>query len=134
MVKNSFERIKLAFYCGQPDGRMFFELTRDGRPLRKRRYLFSECFGVMALSEYYRATNDEKALERAKDTYNLVIRLHKHPDSSTPPKIFPQTRVIKSLAMQFMLICISQEIRKVDSNPLYEEVINDWYTKFLTIS
>jgi len=107
------------------DGRMFFELTREGKPLRKRRYLFAECFGVMAFAEYYKATGNEEALQRAKETYNLVVRLHKNPDNSTPPKIFPQTRVMKSLAMQFMLICISQEIRKVDSNPLYEEVIND---------
>ncbi|MGC8935378.1 MAG: AGE family epimerase/isomerase [Thermoproteota archaeon] len=107
------------------DGRMFFELTREGKPLRKRRYLFAECFGVMAFAEYYKATGKEEALQRAKETYKLVVRLHKNPDASTPPKIFPQTRAMKSLAMQFMLICISQEIRKVDSDPLYEEVIND---------
>jgi N-acylglucosamine 2-epimerase len=107
------------------DGRMFFELTRDGRPLRKRRYLFSECFAAMALAEYYRAAGDEEALEKARDTYRLVVRLHRHPDSSTPPKIFPETRVLKPLSMQFMLICVSQEMRRVGSDPLYEEVIND---------
>lgn len=107
------------------DGRMFFELTRDGRPLRKRRYLFAECFGVMAFVEYYKATKDEKAFQLAKDTYRLITRLYKNPDSSTPPKIFPQTRITKSLAMRMMLICISQEIRKIDNDPLYEEVIDD---------
>ena len=43
------------------DGRMFFSVTRDGRPLRKRRYLFTECFGVMACAEYFKATGHKEA-------------------------------------------------------------------------
>ena len=38
------------------DGRMFFAVTADGRPLRKRRYLFTETFAVIGLAEYARAT------------------------------------------------------------------------------
>ena len=30
--------------CVDTDGRMFFTLTQDGQPLRKRRYMFSESF------------------------------------------------------------------------------------------
>ena len=37
-------------HCFDTDGRMFFLVTRDGRPLRKRRYVFSECFTVIALA------------------------------------------------------------------------------------
>jgi len=107
------------------DGRMFFEVTRDGRPLRKRRYFFSEMFAVMAFIQYYRATRNEQALQRANDTYNLVLRLFRNPDSTTPPKVFPQARDMKSLSYRMMMICISQEMKTADSNPLYEEVIND---------
>ena len=57
------------------DGRMFFSVTRDGRPLRKRRYLFTECFGVMACIEYYKATRNQEALKRAKDTYLSLIHI-----------------------------------------------------------
>src|SRR5690554_4769306 len=28
-------------YCFHPDGQMYFHVTRDGKPLRKRRYFFS---------------------------------------------------------------------------------------------
>ena len=35
-------------HCFDADGRMFYEVTRDGRPLRKRRYLFTETFGAIA--------------------------------------------------------------------------------------
>ncbi len=34
-------------YCFDSDGRMFFEVTAEGKPLRKRRYLFSEAFAAM---------------------------------------------------------------------------------------
>lgn len=106
------------------DGRMFFLVTRDGRPLRKRRYLFTECFGVMAFAEYYEATGDREALNKARETYRLIIDYYRRP-GSLPPKIIPETRVMKSLAMPMMLICISQEIREVDRDPLYREVIDE---------
>ena len=32
-------------YCFDTDGRMFFEVTRRGQPLRKRRYTYTEAFG-----------------------------------------------------------------------------------------
>ena len=41
------------------DGRMYFTVTRDGRPLRKRRYLFSESFAVIALASSPRRGDQE---------------------------------------------------------------------------
>jgi N-acylglucosamine 2-epimerase len=37
-------------HCFDTDGRMFFIVTRDGRPVRKRRYVFSEMFAAMAFA------------------------------------------------------------------------------------
>ena len=37
-------------YCFDTDGRMFFEITADGVPVRKRRYLFSETFAAIAMA------------------------------------------------------------------------------------
>jgi N-acylglucosamine 2-epimerase len=112
------------------DGRMFFSVTRDGRPLRKRRYLFTESFGVMACAEYAKAAHDGESLQRAKDTYQLIIDLYRTP-GSLPPKIFSQTRIMKSLAMPMILICITQELREMDSNSLYNEVIDDALSQIL---
>ena len=37
--------------CGfDDDGRMFFSVTQSGKPLRKRRYIFSESFTVAAFA------------------------------------------------------------------------------------
>ena len=35
-------------HCIDKDGRMFFTVTEDGKPLRKRRYFFSESFWWLA--------------------------------------------------------------------------------------
>ena len=37
-------------HCFDTDGHMFFEVTAEGKPLRKRRYVFSECFAIMAMA------------------------------------------------------------------------------------
>ncbi len=51
-------------------GVCIFEVTADGRPLRKRRYIFSESFAAIAMSEYSIASGDKtyavKALELFK--------------------------------------------------------------------
>ena len=39
-------------HCIDTDGRMFFTVTREGLPLRKRRYFFSESFLVVGFAEY----------------------------------------------------------------------------------
>lgn len=112
------------------DGRMFLLLTQDGKPLRKHRYLFAECFGVMGLAEYFRASGDQRALEKAKETYKLIVDLHRTRDYQKivnygiTPKVIPETRAGKSLAMPMMLICISQEMRRLGPDPLYDETID----------
>ena len=39
-------------------GRMYFTVTGDGKPLRQRRYCFSEGFYALANAEYYAVTGD----------------------------------------------------------------------------
>lgn len=111
-------------HCFDTDGRMFFEVTRDGRPLRKRRYLFTETFGAIAFSEYARAAQDPERLERARNLYHLIIRYHTNP-GLLPPKIYPQTRQAKSHAMPMILLATTQQLRKNGDDPLYDSVIAD---------
>ena len=46
--------------------RMYFTVTADGKPLRQRRYCFSEGFYAIANAEYYGVTGDRTCLERAR--------------------------------------------------------------------
>lgn len=102
------------------DGRMFYSLTRDGRPLRKRRYLFSESFGVMAFAAYSKASGDESAKKRARSIFELMLRYYRTP-GLLEPKLLPQTRQLKGLAMPMILLSISQELRRADDHPLYAQ-------------
>ena len=77
-------------HCVDTDGRMFFQTTRDGRPLRKRRYLFSESFYVVGMAEYAAAFGDAGALDKAEACFDLMLRLYREP-SSDPYKITPKT-------------------------------------------
>ena len=45
--------------------RMYFTVTKEGRPLRQRRYFYSESFYCMANAEYYGITGDRDCLLRA---------------------------------------------------------------------
>lgn len=104
------------------DGRMFYSLTREGKPLRKRRYLYSEAFGVIALAEYAKASGSEEIMQKAKGLYRLLLRYHDNPEL-LPPKIFPQTRRCKALGMPMILIATSQIMQEVDTDGLYADVI-----------
>ena len=35
---------------------MFFHVTREGQPIRKRRYAFSEAFAAIAFAAHYKAS------------------------------------------------------------------------------
>ena len=106
------------------DGRMFYTVTRDGKPLRKRRYIFTETFGVIALAEYALASGDDQARQEACDLYRLILRYHTTP-GLLEPKGFPETRQLKSHAMPMILLATTQVLRQVDEDDLYERTIND---------
>ena len=60
-------------HCFDTDGQMFFHVTREGQPIRKRRYYFSETFAVIAMSAYAKASGDEAAAEKARFLFGKCI-------------------------------------------------------------
>jgi len=112
------------------DGRMFYSVTRDGRPLRKRRYLFSETFAIIALSEYARAAGEDRALREAGELFRLVLRYHTTP-GLLEPKTLPATRRLKSHAMPMILVATTQVLRRHDPDPLYARVADECIREIL---
>lgn len=104
------------------DGRMFFRVTREGRPVRKRRYLFTEAFTTIALAAYARAAGDERAAAEAGDLFRLILRYHTTP-GLLEPKTVPGTRPAKALAMPMILIATAQVLRETTADPLCDEWI-----------
>jgi len=113
----------LKSYCFDIDGRMFFQVTFDGRPLRKRRYWFSEAFSIIAFSEFAKATGSDEALERAKEVYKMIVDFYNNP-AKLPPKIYPKIRPIKSHANAMILIATSQIVREIEYDSIYNDVID----------
>ena len=112
--------------CGfDSDGRMFFTVTADGAPLRKRRYLFTETFAIIGLAEYSRASGDAAALQRATDTYRLVVDYLRNP-GALEPKVYPQTRRAKAHNVSMIMLATTQELRlAAPPDPLYTEVVDE---------
>ncbi len=54
------------------DGRVYFSMTEDGKPMSIQRKIFSECFWIMAMAEFSRATGDDSYMQRAKQEFDLV--------------------------------------------------------------
>lgn len=48
------------------DGHMWFQLTKEGRPLNKHPDRYSECFACIANAAYYQATQEQIYAERAQ--------------------------------------------------------------------
>ncbi len=111
-------------HCFDADGRMFFSVTREGRPLRKRRYLFSEAFAVIALAAFGRAAGDARAKAQALDLFRLLLKYHREP-GLLEPKVIPATRRTKGLAMPMILIVTAQELRKSVDDPICTQVIDE---------
>ena len=60
-------------HCFDADGRMYFEVTADGKPVRKRRYVFSECFAAIAMSEYSIASGDKSYAQKALALFKQIL-------------------------------------------------------------
>lgn len=101
------------------DGRVFYSVTRDGRPLRKRRYLFAEIFAIMGFAEYARATGDSDALQTARKLLRFVQELNAKPwnePGALEPKVNPVTRPMRGHSMAMIQINTLQVMRRADTS------------------
>ena len=120
------------------DDRMYFTVTKDGKPLRKRRYFFSESFLVVGFAEYYLLRKKEEDLVLARKYFDLMYLLYKNP-SSDPFKITPkenaEVRCLHSNANPMVLVSSAQTMRRIDTERRahYDEVILDVIKDMLTL-
>ncbi len=91
------------------DGRMWFHVTRDGRPIRKRRYAFSEAFTVMAYAEVARAARDEQLRDEAIQLFDRYRRLVSTPGAL--PAKYTAVRPLKSLGVPMITLNVCQMLR-----------------------
>lgn len=96
--------------------RLFFSVTEDGMPLRRRRYHFSEAFLAMGSAQLYRLTGETRYLGVARRNYSLVHSLESGASDpfSIPPKTDPQTRSVSSLAVPMIRLNLAMEMEEAD--------------------
>lgn len=116
-------------HCIDTDGRMFFTVTREGLPLRKRRYFFSESFLTVGFAEYYGVTGDPEDLALAEKYFDLMYELYRHPESD-PFKITPKenaaVRNLHSNANPMVLVSSAQTVQKYSTRKeYYDKIIDD---------
>lgn len=107
-------------YCADTDGHFFFEVTADGKPLRKRRYVFSECFATIAMAEYALATGDQSYAKKALNLFKRILMF------LTPgfldPKYLPILET-QGHSITMILINTAAKVRNVIQAPCLDEQI-----------
>lgn len=114
-------------HCFDKNGRMYFSVTADGKPLRMRRYVFSETFAAIAMSEYALATGEQKYVERAMQIFEDTQRFLTTPGILAPK--FEETVQLQSHSIIMILINVGSCIRKVINDPKLTQQIDDSIAK-----
>lgn len=96
-------------HCFDSCGKMYFTVTREGRPLRMRRYVFSEAFAAIANAAIAKATGDAAAANDAVVNFAAFLRYSFTPGLMAPK--FGMERPAKSIGSLMIAIAIAQELR-----------------------
>lgn len=98
-------------HCFDEQGHMYFSVTAEGKPLRKRRYVFSETFAAIAMSEYALATGDQHWAKRAIQVFEDTQRFLATPGFL--PAKFEADVKLQGHSIVMILINVGSCIRKV---------------------
>ena len=107
-------------HCFDTDGHMFFSVTEDGKPVQKRRYVFSECFAAIAFAEYSLAADDPSYADKAVELFKRMLKMIGTP-GFLPAKYNFEAR---GHSITMMLINVANVIAQVSDDPVLEEQID----------
>ncbi len=93
------------------DGRMWYRVTREGAPLRMRRYLFTECFACAAFAAYAEASGDASYVSKAVAVLERILHYRDTPGLLEPKEV-PGTRPTRGFALPMILINVAQTVRR----------------------
>jgi len=110
-------------HCFDPkDGRMYFRVTKDGKPVIKRlRYFFSETFAIIGFATYARVTGKKEYNDKAFKLLEFVEHLR-----TTPGLLIPKFET-PSIAFggPMILLNVLSELR-----PAFPEKA-DWFNSYM---
>jgi len=94
-----------------PDGRMYYSLDRDGRPLETSQDVFTELFHVAGFSEYARAVGDEALARRAWRMFCDVWQRLQTPGGANQPLI-AETVPVRMFGHALICLNVLDELRR----------------------
>jgi N-acylglucosamine 2-epimerase len=96
-------------HCHSPEGKMWFTVTREGAPLRMRRYVFSESFAAISYAAFAKASGDGRAADEAVTAFAAYLRFSFEPGAMLPK--YEPTRPMKGIGALMIGIVTAQELR-----------------------
>ena len=94
-------------HCHGPDGKMYFTVTREGSPLRMRRYVFSESFAAISYAALAKASGEANWANEAVRCFETYLH-----HSFTPGVMLAKSlRPMKGIGPLMIGIVTVQELR-----------------------
>ena len=118
-------------YGFDAEGRMPFQLARDGTPLFRPWSIFTETFGVIGFARYAQAAGDEESLDLARHTYDGMLRWVEEPRVMAS-HAYPEGDQAITHAVPMVLLATARELQAVDPQPEREAQIDAWADEILT--
>jgi len=117
----------LETHCVDPaDGRMYFHVARDGTPIRKRRYAYSESFAAIAFAAHAAACGSDASAEKARHWFRRFTDWNFTP-GRIPPKL-TGARPLEGIGPRMITIVTAQELRKHLGE---DEILTGWIDRCL---
>ena len=121
-------------YGRDENGDWYFVVDKTGRPVVQPYSIFSDCFAVMAFSEYAKATGRSEYLDIALKTYDRIQARKENPKGKYN-KVVRENRALRNLSFPMININMSVLMNKIDPAPKYrliiEQALKEIMTRFL---
>ena len=116
--------------CFDKDGRAYFEVTAEGVGLRKRRYVFSECFAAIAYAEYSLASGERAWAKKAVELFKRIRKFTANPKKWMPSKYEPCVDA-QGHSLTMILINVANVLRQVSDDPVLDRQITESVEKLV---
>jgi N-acylglucosamine 2-epimerase len=113
----------LTNHCAGPNGKLYFLVDQQGRPLRMRRYVYSEVFACLAAAALHRATGEAHYLEQAIE-FHSRFKSHLHSPAAAQPKINPAVRPAKALAPLMCNLLMTDTLADLTDDQQYDIMLD----------
>ncbi|NLG51960.1 MAG: N-acylglucosamine 2-epimerase [Chloroflexi bacterium] len=111
-------------YGRDEQGRIYFSLTRDGKPFFYQRKPYAAVFYMLGLLEYFKATGDESCLQESVDLFWRIREWINNPSLMGRPVMAGQPPM-SGLADVMVLASMAIELTQVQDDPRYRDVMRE---------